>query len=379
MFFKYLFILISLLGLFIISSCKKTITDSKPLDATISTWPKVGTGITGFPHYLYVDAGGALYAAGNTGNYTCGASVSFVSKLTGNTWSQLGTGSNALNVNGSILTMCGDAGGNIYVAGLFTDSTSSGYCNVAGNSYVAKWNGTSWSMLGLKGAMGLNQDRIISIAISPVTGYLFAATYSYFTQTNEVVFWNGNSWHTSDSAATKLNGNINKLCFDNAGNLYVGGYFTNTSGKTYIAKWNGTSWVELGGANSLKTTGVIYDICIDAIGNLYTGTSDWTSSYMAKWNGTTWTEIASPSELSTYRMCLDVAGNLYVGSIQSQITALDNTSYIAKWDGSSWSVLGKNTLFAYRFSSIVTNPTGGIYATGGLIDANNQSYVGKYP
>ena len=51
-----------------------------------------------------------------------------------------------------------------------------------------------------------------------------------------------------------FNGAINCLTKDASGNMYAAGYFTNASGKYYVAKWNGSAWSELGGTNALKTT-----------------------------------------------------------------------------------------------------------------------------
>ncbi len=62
-------------------------------------------------------------------------------------WSELGTGSNALKANAPISAIAGDNAGNIYACGAFTNGTTfpNGYW------YVAKWNGTSWNELGTGG------------------------------------------------------------------------------------------------------------------------------------------------------------------------------------------------------------------------------------
>ena len=35
---------------------------------------------------------------------------------------------------------------------------------------------------------------------------------------------------------------IRTLCTDRADNIYAAGWFTNSSGKYYVAKWNGSTW-----------------------------------------------------------------------------------------------------------------------------------------
>ncbi len=68
-------------------------------------------------------------------------------------WSELGTGVNALNANGPFLSIVTDGSNNIYAAGYFTDNN--------GKQYVAKWNGTMWSELGTgSNALNANQTYI---------------------------------------------------------------------------------------------------------------------------------------------------------------------------------------------------------------------------
>ena len=66
---------------------------------------------------------------------------------------------------------------------------------------------------------------------------------------------------------------IDAVCRDASGNTYAAGDFTNGvnifSGNKYVAKYNGTSWSELGGANALSANDVIKTICTDPSGNVY--------------------------------------------------------------------------------------------------------------
>ena len=48
--------------------------------------------------------------------------------------------------------------------------------------------------------------------------------------------------------------------------IYAAGGFTNNSGNKYVAKWDCSSWSELG---SLKANNRILSICTDAVGNVY--------------------------------------------------------------------------------------------------------------
>ena len=64
-----------------------------------------------------------------------------------------------------------------------------------------------------------------------------------------------------------MNG-VYDLCNDANSNLYAAGAFTNTGGNRYVAKWNGSSWSEVG---TLNINGNIFAICSTPNGNLYIG------------------------------------------------------------------------------------------------------------
>ena len=68
---------------------------------------------------------------------------------------------------------------------------------------------------------------------------------------------------------TGLDGSVNAMACDSAGNLYAGGYFITADEETvnYIAKWDGAEWSALGtGMN-----GPVFAIGIDSNDNLYAG------------------------------------------------------------------------------------------------------------
>ena len=125
------------------------------------------------------------------GNTIYAAIGNKIYKWDGTYWTELGTGSNALNANAFITTITTDPSGNVYAGGWFT--------NPAGRYYVAKWNGTAWAELG-SGTNALNANSLINTIVS-----------------------------------------------DAAGNIYAAGTFRNSLGKNYVAKWNGTTWSEVGG------------------------------------------------------------------------------------------------------------------------------------
>ena len=152
-----------------------------------TTWSELG-GLNGLSAIgsipsIFSDVLGNIYAS-----VTSTYGVSNVAKWNGNTWSVLG-GLNGLSANASSYSICTDGMGNIYTAGDFTNGSS--WAN--GNKYVAKWDGISWSELGVGGLNGL-------------TGY----------------------------------SRINSICTDALGNIYAAGLFVNSSGNRYVAKYTQT-------------------------------------------------------------------------------------------------------------------------------------------
>lgn len=173
-----------------------------------------------------------------------------------------------------------------------------------------------------------------------------------------VVRWDGTSWSAMGPGLVGSSATVTALAVydDGAGAaLYAAGLFT-ASGSTslhHIARWTGTSWVDVGGGAVGTTSPMVpiralasYD---DGTGpQLYAGgkiigIGGITSFYLARWNGTAWSNvgggIVGPYE-TTQVSALHVANfgagaKLYVGG-----TFLDaggtGAQKLAVWDG-AWS------------------------------------------
>ena len=107
------------------------------------------------------------------------------------------------------------------------------------------------------------------------------------------------SLHAQWSELGGLNGlaandHIHWVCSDASGNIYAGGWFTNSSGNQYVAKYDGSAWSELGGLNGLAANSDIEYVYSDASGNIY-GAGFFTNSsgnrYVAKYDGNAWSEL----------------------------------------------------------------------------------------
>ena len=304
-------------------------------------WFELGTGANALkanaPIYtISSDTFGNIYAAGLFNDSNWVFAKRYVAKWDCFThiWSQLGTGSNALNANGEVYTICSDKHGNIYAAGGFTDSTLLGRI-AEGYEYVAKWDGITWSHLGA----GNNPMN------------LFIA------------------------------GVINTICVDDSGNVYAAGNFPDSSWSYYVAKWNGSTWSELG---SLNANLFINSICVDDSFNVYAA-GDFTDAaghtYVAKYSPATglWTELGTGFDSGTYElevqsMVSDTPNHLYIA-----LNCIHGVAYsnVFKWNGTIWNELGTLNGNSYT-RAICKGDSGSVFAAGAFTDSNGYSYVGKY-
>src|SRR6202012_2546470 len=87
-----------------------------------------------------------------------------------------------------------------------------------------------------------------------------------------VAKWTGAAWTELGTGTYTSNDNsqISAICSDALGNIYSAGQFSDTNGYMYVNKWNGSTWNELGiGANALNAFDNIVTICSDPSGNIY--------------------------------------------------------------------------------------------------------------
>jgi hypothetical protein len=325
------------------------------------------------------DVFGNTYAAGS---FTNGLGYRYVAKWNGITWTELGSGTNALNANGYIFTLAID--NNIYAAGDFE--------NGLGYRYVAKWDGTSWAELGNANAgNSLNANGLIRTIATDANGNVYAAGNLINDQGKYYVAkWDGTNWTELGSGTNALNANhtINSIVIDANGNVYAAGYFYNTNNIYYVSKWDGTTWAELGtGSNALNANnGGFYSITLDGGGNVYAAGSFKNvsgSSYVAKWDGNSWSELGGTNGINIgpdndiFVLSTDIGGNVYAGG---EFINTNGRRYVSKWNGTFWSELGTRTN-ALNANDIIfavaTDATGNVYA-GGMFTNNTGNYVAKF-
>lgn len=334
-----------------------------------------------------VSPSGNLYIAGSF--WPLGGSVTEVWMRSGSTWVQVGSGiPSASAAAPEILSMCIDASGNIYATGEFNDA--------AGNSYVAKWDGTTWSHLGpVGGSLSLGSTAVCTDS----SGNVYAAGRIAGDTVNNVYKWNGTSWVELGTGPTALNanGSINTICAGPGGALYAGGLFHigPLGSSQCVAKWNGSSWSPLGTATCPPNPYGITSIITDSAGNVYAThvladpvLSDSTGWPVCKWDGTAWSILgtgagALRSNRPVLSLCKDHSGNIYAAGEfgDSAFVYGFNYCYVAKWNGSSWNELGTGSGRLHphdRIWTICSDNSGKIYASGNITDDAGNGIVGEY-
>lgn len=241
-------------------------------------------GFNGYIRSMVVDAAGNLYAAGAFKN---NLNQYYVAKWDGISFTEVGTGINALNPNNEIRCLASDNAGNIYAAGFFSS---------APNKYnVMKWDGSAWSEVGTLNASNYINDIVVDAAGNVYAAGGFTAPGSI----TNIAKWDGTSWTQPGNPG--FNNYVFDLEVDRYNNLYAAGSFKNSANKAFVAKWDGNTWSEVGGNNSLAPNDDILSVAVDTNGNVYAGgyfTNAGGSYYVAKHTPTTTPVYDLPSPLA---------------------------------------------------------------------------------
>jgi trimeric autotransporter adhesin len=256
---------------------------------------------------------------------------------------------------------------------------------------VARWDGTTWLPLG-SGLNGAVHATCESGSDLYVAGYFTKTGVSRpneirrpipgswdESRRSRVAKWDGTSW-------TIMRGKFdNKVCVleSHAGDLYAGGWFKKLDGKTvnHIVRWDGREWSSLGGGTDDSVLAIAFEDRDVYVGGSFRRAGGVRARGIGRWDGRSWsplgngvggleTKFLRPDSdagtvcsLLVHDKKLYVCGKFTVAGIQREISSL------ARWDGESWSgakdVNGDDSARSTeRVVHVLCGNGSAIYATG---------------
>jgi trimeric autotransporter adhesin len=344
-----------------------------------TNWYSVGGGVGYYNYnslysYVYVLQlhNGLLYAGGIFTNAGAIAATN-VAVWNGSNWSSLGAGSaNGVNNQVSALAFQGDL---LYVGGSF--SVAGG---VSANG-IATWDGATWSALGAGCKGGVSCIGILGSDIYVGGGFTNVGGVS----ARAFAKWDGVSWTTWPTTdgvfQYPLNDVPNRMVVQN-GWLYIGGGF-NQAGDVianHVVFYDGSNFHPLGAkpANGFATPQLNVSCIGQAddgiyVGGLFTAAGTTLVNRIARWDGTTWNDVGGGTMggTSSANRVLAIAGlgtDVYVGGTFTNVGG-NNVSNIAHWDGANWWPMGVG------FDSsvgVLAAGAGFVYAGGGFTNVTDS-------
>ena len=280
-------------------------------------------------------SGRKLYAAGD---FTVAGSVAAnrVARWDGASWSPLGLG-----LNGPVYALAvhdDGSGPALYVGGLFQHTGNGPAKN------VARWNGTGWSPLGAGTGGTVEALAVYDDGGGPAlyAGGWFATAGG--APASRVARWDGSAWSPLGTGVTNSfgSGSVHALLVHDDGSgaaLYAAGDFTLAGGTpaSGIARWDGASWSAVG--TNVGTPAYALAVHDDGSGPaLHAGGG----FGVKRWNGASWVPLGawvnSPVR-SLESLDLGAGARLYAGR-EADPTGWNPVDTLLAWDGAGWTPLG---------------------------------------
>ena len=343
---------------------------------TGTTWkpvPDTSSGGYAYINHIAPDSSGNMYACGIFG------ASNGVARYNGEGWTTIPIPPSEYTIN-SINNLATDKKGNLYISGSFVQ-------NGGLLMNMGKWDGNSWNFY---------------YALSDVYYFIVDSAGTIYAANMDFSNRGYNVYQIKGEIATRIGGNtgnylnatswVQAMALDANGNLFAGGSIDDDNGNVYVAKWDGTTWTELGGtgSGSFGAQGQIEAIAFDRNGNLFASGNLLKNSttYIGMWNGQAWITVGDGQNFWVQQngdflgrdgqgtIYADVSGNIYkygestpvlvcngspaITLSASQTTVSGSTGNVII-QASSTSFAGTNTIFAFAsdrdFNSLLSGPS----------------------
>ncbi|HKR05614.1 MAG TPA: T9SS type A sorting domain-containing protein [Bacteroidia bacterium] len=316
----------------------------------------------------YDDSSNTLYAGGNFSELGNGQIMYYVSQWNGSSWASLNYGLDQLVL--AITKFQGE----IYAGGSFSgDLTGNVY-----NPSLAKWNGSAWQQVcTIQG--GSWGGPVWSLFVDNNNLYIGGAFDSINgIPASGLARFDGTNWYTYPSLGGFFY--VNAIAVYN-GELYIGGNFDAGFGKADIVKFDGSSWVSVGGGLSGGATIIdgmlVYQGELYVVGLFHTASGD-PGNCIAKWNGTAWSSLGSGITMGAGQLfkIISFQNQVYVAGSFNSISGVQATS-VARWDGSQWHNIGG--VFSNGATALAENGNdlyiGGAFWT---VNGDSMNFITRY-
>jgi hypothetical protein len=373
-------------------SSRDSLTTTQSGSVGTATWSALGSNeagngaLTG-PVRALVVYGTTLYVGGDFTDAAGIPEADFVVAWDGDSWGALGSNGAGNGALGStVFTLDTYGSGYVYVGGAFTNAAG-----IPEADRVALWSQNhGWQALGSDGSGNgaLNGAvRVISGVDHLVVGGTFTNAAG-IPEADYVAEWAGGAWHKLGSNGPgigALNAGVYALATAaNGVGVYAAGDFTNAAGiatADRVALYDGVNgWSSLGsngsGDGALNSSAIALVL---SAGNLYVG-GGFTNAAgiaaadrVARWNGSVWSALGSDGSgdgaLNGTVRALTVSGtDVYVGGDFVNAAGVAEADRIARWYGGHWSSMGSNGSGngALADSVLALAAVGSAVYTGGL-------------
>jgi Secretion system C-terminal sorting domain len=206
---------------------------------------------------------------------------------------------------------------------------------------VKYWDGATWT--GLPNPFGIAYP--LTLAVYNDTLYV-GGDFPWSGSISHVYKYNGTSWVQVGGDFDEAFWSSTKRLLTFNGQLISGGHYTSINGNTIynISSWNGNTWNALG--NGLN--GGVWNLAehngqLLASGDFTASGTNTTVYRIAKWDGLNWSPIDTTHRFNSAGPMISYNGNLIIGNVWDTISGIQMKG-VVKWTGSNFVSMGNNLI-----------------------------------